>query len=242
MSTSWKECLASWKEFYSSLYKGTYKSEDSNSKAKPEKRKAKVLIQTLNQEQKTELEKDIEMAEIVDAIFSLKNFTTAGSDSMLSRDLTILMDTSDESEFSKNREILEFIHKMMMNMWRTEKIPKKLKESVLRPFLKGDGNDPKNPSNYRPVSLLNTLRKVYEEVIKKRLMVQLEHSGFFAEAQAAYRNGRSTADHLLVLQEVFYHYRYTKLGPRGGKGKKPLYYIFMDLIKAFDTIPRLILF
>ena len=178
----------------------------------------------------------------MEAIFTLKNFTAAGSDSILSRDLTELMDTSDEIEFGKNREILTYLERMMNNMWRNEKVATMFKESVIRPFLKGPEKDPRLPTNYRPISLLNALMKVYEEVIKKRLVAQLERSGFFSEAQAAYRSCRSTTDHLLVLQEIFFHYRYNKLGPRGGKGKKALYYAFLDLIKAFDTIPRWLLF
>ena len=41
-----------------------------------------------------------------------------------------------------------------------------------------------------------------------------------------------------MLQELFFHYRYSKTGPRGGKGKQPLYFAFMDIEKAFDSVPR----
>ena len=80
--------------------------------------------------------------------------------------------------------------------------------------------------------------KLYEQIIKYRLLTYLENSCYFSKAQAAYRKNRSTSDHLLVLQELFYYYRYTKNGPRGGKGRQPLYLAFMDIKKAFDSVPR----
>ena len=51
------------------------------------------------------------------------------------------------------------------------------------------------------------------------------------------RISMSTADHIFVLQELIFQYRFCKTGPRGGS-KPPLYVIFMDLRKAFDTVCR----
>ena len=55
--------------------------------------------------------------------------------------------------------------------------------------------------------------------------------------QAAYRMNRSTHDHLLVIHELFLEYRF-----KPGAQKRPLYFCFMDLRKAFDTILRHLLF
>ena len=123
----------------------------------------------------------------------------------------------------------------------TNTIPKLWKTSIVIPISKS-GKSRKNHCNYRPISLLNVPLQLYEQVLKTRLVGYLKESGYFSEAQAAYRKGRSTADHLLVLQEIFYYYPYTKIGPRGAKGKQPLYFAFMDLKKAFDSVPREYLF
>ena len=129
----------------------------------------------------------------------------------------------------------------MSNFWKREKVPLKAKETVIRPFLKANDEDPTNPKYYRPIALLSTVRKVYEQIIKKRLQQVLEELNFFSKRQAAYRKGRSTCDHLLVQQELFFHYRFAK-----GKGqynkKHPLYLCFLDLRKAFDTVIRKLLF
>ena len=177
------------------------------------------------------------MIEVVDALFSLRTNTAAGTDSILARDIQELLDTSKQNENWKNKEMLRFLHKMMQNMWEAEKVLPCFKETVLRPFLKDLERDPTNPSNYRPVALLNTHMKVYEHIIKTRLVAVLEKNRFFSNMQSAYRKGRATVDHLLVVQELFYIYRYKK-SSGVSKEKCPLYLCLMDLAKAFDTVPR----
>ena len=83
--------------------------------------------------------------------------------------------------------------------------------------------------------------KLFECLIKRRLVKKLEEEGLLSSAQAAYRKKFSTSDHLLVLQELITYYRFDKRGPRGGM-KIPLYLCFLDLRKAFDTVPRELLF
>ena len=50
--------------------------------------------------------------------------------------------------------------------------------------------------------------------------------------------GRSTADHILIIQELFFFYRYKKGVKKKISNRHPLYYAFMDLVKAFDMVPR----
>ena len=80
---------------------------------------------------------------------------------------------------------------------------------------------------------------MYEQILKTILQNNSEDIKFFSKAQAAYRTCRSTCDHILVLQEVFLHYIF---GKGGGKLKIAPYLCFLDLRKAFDTVPRKICF
>jgi len=84
--------------------------------------------------------------------------------------------------------------------------------------------------------------KIYEGIISKRVVAFLEENKILSPLQAAYRRGRSAMDNILALHELFLEYRYNKIGPRGGRGKKPLYFCFLDFKKAFDTVLRSILF
>ena len=73
-------------------------------------------------------------------------------------------------------------------------------------------------------------------------MNKLESEFLISSVQAAYRPGKSTSDHLFVLQELFLEYRFNKVGKRGGRNKKPLYLCFTDLEKAFDKVQRNLMF
>ena len=90
----------------------------------------------------------------------------------------------------------------MMKFWCDEAVPPTFKESIIRPFLKL-GKTPSKRENYRPISSLNALMKVYEQLLKYRLVRFLEDSKFFSNTHAAYRKGRSTVDNLFVLQNCF---------------------------------------
>ena len=237
LSTNLQQCLDNWRNFYKDLYSAskemsTVEEHIESDSANPE----------LNKKQEEDLDGEIKMNELVDALFALKPKKAAGVDSMLNDDLLELLDTSKEEENWKNVEILNFIHKMLNNLWESEKVPGKFKETTLRPFLKGTDKDPTIPGNYRPVSLLNVLMKLYEHIIKVRLTKFLEETNYFSTVQAAYRKGRSTLDHILAIQEIFYYYRYKMDGTGGSKGKKPIFLGIMDLVKAFDTVPRAKLF
>ena len=78
-------------------------------------------------------------------------------------------------------------------------------------------------SNYRPISLLSSLYKVFSNVILQRLESQINQP----REQAGFRKGYSTIDHLHVvnqLQEKTHEYQL------------PLYMAFVHYKKAFDNI------
>ena len=228
ISRSLVECLKNWSDFYSDLYKEADNSMLLDFSTLPQLKK-------IDQQQLNDLNKDISLEEVVHAAYTFKNYSSPGEDMILNRDLTCLFvpDEDDHIRF----DILKFIHKLFCNFWERETVPNSFKQSIIRPFLK-PGKNPCKRGNYRPISLLNVPMKLYEQIIKYRLLTYLETSCYFSKAQAAYRKNRSTSDHLMVLQELFLYYRYVKTGPRGGKGKQPLYLAFMDIRKAFDSVPR----
>jgi hypothetical protein len=55
------------------------------------------------------------------------------------------------------------------------------------------------PGAYRPISLLNTLRKLLEAVIAKRLSYYAETYGLLLDTQFGGRPGRTTEQALLIL-------------------------------------------
>ena len=236
LSTTLQGCLQNWMSYYTNLYTNSFDGSEFDYQSLTKNPKLTVS-------QATRLNSDISMSELIRAIDSLKDYSTPGEDMILSRDLTILLHIGEEKksdDYPESWNILHFLKNVLDGFWKNEKTPIKAKESILRPFLKAKEKDPTDPKHYRPIALLSTIRKVYEQIIKTSLQRVLEESNFFSTAQAAYRHGHSVCDHLLVLQEIFYHYRYFKKENQLCK-KHPLYLCFLDLRKAFDTVVRQLL-
>ena len=94
---------------------------------------------------------------------------------------------------------------------------------------KGDKN---NPDNYRGILLLSILSKVFTHIINSRLTHWTESNSVLNDAQAGFRKGRSTVDHMFTL--------YAATKKHLLKNTK-LYVAFIDFKKAYDTVNRDIL-
>ena len=90
---------------------------------------------------------------------------------------------------------------------------------------KGDITDLRN---YRPISLLSHVYKLFMVVITKRLTNKLDSYHQPCE-QAGFRSGYNTNDHLQVIKSLI---------EKCVKNNKPLVLIFVDYEKAFDTIDQ----
>ena len=79
-------------------------------------------------------------------------------------------------------------------------IPTAWKLATLRMLLKPDKLPSLAPS-YRPISLISSIMKLFERVIKQRLRSHLEHIGFINKHQSGFRKAKSTDDHLFRLSQ-----------------------------------------
>ena len=57
------------------------------------------------------------------------------------------------------------------------------------------------PKNYRPVSPLSVVSKVFEKLVDNRIVDHLEKCGLFSDFQHGFRSSRSTADLLTVVSD-----------------------------------------
>ena len=73
-------------------------------------------------------------------------------------------------------------------------LPSSWKISNVCPIFKS--GDPSFPSNYRPVSLLNTMEKVFEKIIFKHVFNFLIETRFFTPYQSGFLPGDSTVNQL----------------------------------------------
>ena len=77
--------------------------------------------------------------------------------------------------------------------------PSKFKLAQISPLLKKPGLSKSDPSNFRPISNLNTIGKILERLALARLLPHLSISPSFPPLQSAYRKFHSTETALLKL-------------------------------------------
>ena len=77
-------------------------------------------------------------------------------------------------------------------------MPSKWVEGVVIPIFKNKG-DPLSVDNYRPITLLSCIGKLFTAVLNNRLNAYLEEYNLLNENQAGFRSGYSTTDHIFSL-------------------------------------------
>ena len=82
-------------------------------------------------------------------------------------------------------------------------------------------------NNYRPVSLLSVVSKVFEKLVNNRIVDHLEKCGLFSDFQYGFRSSRSTADLLTVVSD-----RIARAFNRCGATQA----VALDISKAFDRV------
>ena len=102
-------------------------------------------------------------------------------------------------------------------------------------FLLRKGNKPLgDASSYRPICLLDTTRKLLEELIVQRLQALLVGVSGLSENQFGFRKGRSTVDAIEAVVNIDTNAR---KGTGKLKGLCPLISIYI-YIYALRSIPR----
>jgi len=116
-------------------------------------------------------------------------------------------------------------------MLRTGRIPPRKNVLTVTPVVKDAGGDILNPSNYRPIAVPEPLMRLYASIIDSRLVGYLEREGLRCDAQTGFRPGFSTLHNILTLQHFIDR----------SSATQPLYCCFLDLSKAYDRVPRTLL-
>ena len=81
--------------------------------------------------------------------------------------------------------------------------------------------------NYRPVSLLSVVSKVFEKLVNDRTVDYLENCGLFSDFQYSFRSSQSTANLLTVVSD-----RIARAFNRSGATRA----VALDISKAFEIV------
>ena len=99
-----------------------------------------------------------------------------------------------------------------------------LKARVVLIFKKGDSN---KFENYRPISLLNTLYKIFAAILQRRISKTLDRHS--QKTQYGFRKNGSTADAIHLIRRVIEY---------GESTNNKSHSLLLDWEKAFDKVDR----
>lgn len=152
-------------------------------------------------------------------IFSLNNNKSPGIDNITAE----ILKTSYEF-------ISPFLLPLYNRIFNSSEYPRSWGEGIIAPiFKKGDVNE---ASNYRGITLISVLAKVYSQLLLNRLTSWTEKYEKIADNQFGFQKGKSVQDCIYILHAVI-----SKVLNEGQK----LYCIFIDYEKCFDKIDRSLL-
>jgi len=103
--------------------------------------------------------------------------------------------------------------------------PIKFKMTIVKPIFKK--GEKLNVENYRPISLISNLCKVFEKALKSRLVDFLSKNNILSNLQFGFQKNKSTQDAIALLTNKVHE---------GLDLSKPCAAVFIDLAKAFDTV------
>ena len=162
------------------------------------------------------LNNDITAEEIRKAIKQLKAAKSAGPDHLINEFYIHAVDV-----------ITPYLDTLFNNIFKSGLFPNVWSDGHVIPLhKKGSKSD---VQNYRGITLLSTLGKLFTRILNNRLTEWAEDNHVYIEAQAGFRKGFSTVDNLFVLHGLI-----TKFLNHG----KKLYCAFLDYKKAFDYVER----
>lgn len=137
------------------------------------------------------LDKEITIQEIKNALKSLKNNKSAGCDEINNEFLKVLPDNC-----------LEFLKEFFNQIYNEQQTPGNWSKILVTMIHKKGKKDV--IENYRPIALINCLAKVFTAILKNRLEKWLEEKEILIEEQSGFRKKRGCRDNIFVLDKKLF--------------------------------------
>ena len=176
-----------------------------------------TLLQNITQENDcNDLDRPISRDEIVSCIKSMNTNKSPGPDG-------ICMEMFKETL----NEILPFLHNLFNELYDKGELPPGWCENIICPIHKSGSK--MDPGNFRGVSLINSISKIFTGILTNRLQKWSEENTVLDESQAGFRKNYSTIDNIFSLHAIIQKYL---CRPRGR------FYCFFFFFYRFQSCVR----
>jgi hypothetical protein len=124
-------------------------------------------------------------------------------------------------------KVVDWVFKLVRSMWRTGSKPKAFKTALMRLIHKKGSKT--EADNYRPISLICTLDKIYGIWLKGRVTEWVEEEDLIPDAYGGLTGRPSTEEMNYIISSL------VEISPG------QVHAAFLDISKAFDSVERDIL-
>ncbi|XP_073989088.1 uncharacterized protein [Rhodnius prolixus] len=208
--TDQMKIMARWKEYFEELLT----EKDNASQGYVEEVGNMENEEAVEENEEEEDDEYIDRDELTVALSRMKLGKSAGHDGITPE---MLRHMGEEGE--------EMLYGIMETAWNRRKIPKDWELSVIVPIFKKGSN--RECNNHRGISLLSVPGKLYGRILETRLRRKVDH--LLGEDQCGFRSNRSTQDLIFTLRQIM---------EKNIEYDKEVHLCFIDLCKAFDRVPR----
>ena len=166
------------------------------------------------------LNKQIDFIEVKNVVMNAKNKKAVGIDKI-------------PYEILKFDNVINFLTDLFKKIFQFGIMPSDWYKAIIVPIPKNSSDDPRVPLNYRGISLLSNVYKMYSSVLNNRLMKFCCLNDTLVDEQNGFRPRRSCLDHLYVLTTIIRTRKSTS---------QSTFTAFVDMKKAFDWTNHELLF
>ena len=126
---------------------------------------------------------------------------------------------------SFNEQLITLLTMLFNHVLNTREYPSSWSTGIMCPIHKSGPTS--DPTNYRGITLLNCMGKIFNAVLKNRLTEWAERTEILRESQFGFRKNRRTTDCIFILNALIEQAKISKTN---------IFICFVDFRKAFDSV------
>ena len=162
------------------------------------------------------LNRNISEKEVLDVISRLKCKKAIGHDKI-------------PNEVLKCKVLIPLLQQLFQFIFDTGVVPSEWYKTIVTPIHKSAESDTRIPNNYRGISLVSCVSKLFTAILANRVSAHGEDNDVFVDEQGGFRKKRSCTDQAYILHSLI---------ANNIQSGNNIYSCFIDLKKAFDCVDR----